>query len=89
MVKNTLSSLPIYFMSLFVIPRRVAARLKKIQRDFFVGKMCLRIEATLGKMSYCSVGQTTRRLGIKDLTILNEALLGKWSLRFASERDPL
>ncbi|KAL6330424.1 hypothetical protein AAG906_040354 [Vitis piasezkii] len=44
---NTLSSLPIYFMSLFVIPRRVAARLEKIQRDFFVGKRCLRIEATL------------------------------------------
>ena len=28
-------------------------------------------------------------LGIRDLTILNEALLGKWSWRFASERDPL
>lgn len=28
-------------------------------------------------------------LGIKDLTILNEALLGKWSWRFVSERDPL
>ena len=90
MVKNTLSSLPIYFMFLFVIPRRVAVRLEKIQRYFFfVGKRCLRIEATLGKMGYFSVGQTTRRLGIKDLTILNEALLGKWPWRFASERDPL
>ena len=28
-------------------------------------------------------------LGIRDLSILNEALLGKWSWRFSSERDPL
>ena len=37
LVKNTLSSLPIYFMSLFVIRRKVAAKLEKIQRDFLWG----------------------------------------------------
>ena len=36
-IKSTLSSLPIYFMSLFVIPKRMVARLKKIQRDFLLG----------------------------------------------------
>ena len=36
-MKNTLSSLPIYFMSLFVIRRKVAAKLEKIQRDFLWG----------------------------------------------------
>ena len=36
-IKCTLSSLPIYFMSLFVIPKRMVARLKKIQRDFLWG----------------------------------------------------
>ena len=34
LLKSTLSSPPIYFMSLFVIPRKVGLRLKKIQRDF-------------------------------------------------------
>ena len=34
LVKSTLSSLPIYFMSLFIIPRKVSLRLEKIQRDF-------------------------------------------------------
>ena len=33
-IKNTLSSLLIYFMSIFFIPRKVSARLEKIQRDF-------------------------------------------------------
>ena len=30
LIKSTLSSLPIYVMSFFVIPKRVAARLEKI-----------------------------------------------------------
>ena len=34
MIKNTLSNLSIYFISLFVIPKRVVARLENIQRDF-------------------------------------------------------
>ena len=34
LIRSTLSSLPIYYMSLFVIPRKVKLRLKKIQRDF-------------------------------------------------------
>ena len=33
-LKGTLSSLPIYFMSLFSISRRVRVRLEKDQRDF-------------------------------------------------------
>ena len=36
-IKSTLSSLPIYLMSLFVIPRKVCTRLEKIQRDFLWG----------------------------------------------------
>ena len=34
LIKSTLSTLLIYFMSLLVIPRKVCARLKKIQREF-------------------------------------------------------
>ncbi|RVX03926.1 hypothetical protein CK203_021738 [Vitis vinifera] len=34
LLKNTFSSLPTYFLSLFVISKRVCARLEKIQRDF-------------------------------------------------------
>ena len=34
LVKSTLSSLPINFMSLFLIPKKVSSRIEKIQRDF-------------------------------------------------------
>ena len=34
LIKSTLSSLSIYFMSIFVITRRVCYRLEKLQRDF-------------------------------------------------------
>ena len=37
LLKSTLSSLPTYFLSLFVIPKKVCARLEKIQRDFLWG----------------------------------------------------
>ena len=34
LLKNILSSLLIYFMFLFVIPRKVSLKLEKMQRDF-------------------------------------------------------
>ena len=37
LIRSTLSSMPIYYMSLFRIPRIVILRLEKIQRDFFWG----------------------------------------------------
>ena len=37
LIKDTLSSLPTYFLSLFTIPKAVAARLESIQRNFLWG----------------------------------------------------
>ena len=37
LIRSTLSSMPIYFMSLFYLPRKLRLRLKKIQRDFLWG----------------------------------------------------
>ena len=39
--KSVLSSLSIYFMSLFIISRKVSLRLERIQRDFLWGKGAL------------------------------------------------
>ena len=76
-------------MSLVVIPRRVAARLEKIQRDFLWGGGALEQKPHLVRWAIVRLDKQEGGLGIRDLTILNEALLGKWSWRFASERDPL
>ena len=37
LIRSTLSSLPIYFLSLFKMPKIVCSRLEKIQRDFLWG----------------------------------------------------
>jgi hypothetical protein len=34
LIKNTLSSIPTYFLSLFPLPAGIAKRLERIQRDF-------------------------------------------------------
>ncbi|RVX19512.1 hypothetical protein CK203_004994 [Vitis vinifera] len=39
LIKSTLSNLPIYFMSLFVIPKKVRLRLERIQREFLWGDL--------------------------------------------------
>ncbi|KAL6342769.1 hypothetical protein AAG906_016603 [Vitis piasezkii] len=39
LIQSNLSSMPIYFMALFCIPRQVRLRLEKIQRDFLCGAM--------------------------------------------------
>ncbi|RVW62021.1 hypothetical protein CK203_062421 [Vitis vinifera] len=49
LIKNTLSSLPIYLMSFLVIPWKVCARLEKIQRDFFFVALN---KAPLGKWNW-------------------------------------
>ena len=37
LIQSTLSNMPIYFMSLFYLPRKVSLHLEKIQRDFLWG----------------------------------------------------
>ena len=78
LLRSTLSSFPMYFLSLFTIPKSVAIRMKSIQRNFlwvsFEGsfkyllvaweKLCLPVE--LGG------------LGIRSVASFNQALLGKW-----------
>ena len=84
LLKSSLSSLPTYFLSLFTIPKSVAARLESIQRNFlwgllrgvsnilwWPGKMCLPVE--MGG------------LGIRSVVSFNQALLGKWLWRYGYE----
>ena len=50
LIKSTLSNLPIYFPSLFVIPLKVCARLEKIQKDFLWGDGALEKKTPLGEL---------------------------------------
>ena len=89
MIKNTLSSLPIYFMSFFVIPIKVCSRLEKIQRDFLWGGGAVEKKHYLVNWNLVCVDKKEGGLGICSLVALNKPLLGKWSWRFVEEREPL
>ena len=89
LIRSTLSSLPIYFLSLFRMPKIVWARLEKIQRDFLWGGGNLESKPHL--VNWNSVCQEKSRggLGVRGLSLMNQALLCKWCWRFANERDSL
>ena len=88
-IKSTPSSLPIYFMSLFIIPRKVSLRLEKIQRDFLWGGGASQSKPHLVNWCIVCMEKKDGGLGIRNLSRLNKALLGKWCRRFASEQDSL
>ena len=85
LLKSTLSSLPTYYLSLFTIPKSVAARLESIRRNFLW-------ESSEGSFKYPLVAWENvcllvkmGGLGIRSVVSFNQALLGKWLWRYSHE----
>jgi hypothetical protein len=78
LIKSTLSNLPTYFLSLFLILAGVALRLEKLQRDFLWSG--LGTEEKFHLVSWPKICEPVCRggLAIKNLQSFNQALLGKW-----------
>ena len=89
LIKSTMASLPIYNMSLFRMPKSVANRLEKLQRDFLWGGASLERKVHLIKWEVMCTQKEKGGLGIRKIDPLNKALLGKWLWRFAVEKDNL
>ena len=63
LIRSTLSSMPIYFMSLFCMPRQVRLRLEKIQRDFLWGGETLVQKLHLVRWKLVLLGEKERWFG--------------------------
>lgn len=76
-----LSSLPIYFISSFRLPRIVKLKLEKIQRDFLWGGV-----PRLAPWNVVCLAKDGGVLGVKRLDTLNKPLLGKCIWHSIEER---
>ena len=85
LLRSTLSSLPTYFLSLFTIPKAVAARMECIQRNFlwrsFEG--CFKYPLVAWENVCLPVKLSV--LGIRSVASFNQALLAKWLWHFGHE----
>ncbi|RVW80652.1 Protein trichome birefringence-like 5 [Vitis vinifera] len=76
LIKSTLASMPLYQLSLFRMPRVVARRLEKLQRDFLWEGGSTERKAHLVNWERVCVGKEKGGLGLRKLVHLNKALLG-------------
>jgi len=89
LIKSVLNCLPIYYLSLFKMPKKVALEITKMQRKFLWG---VNKEGRCNALVRWEVVQKSKKnggLGVNDLLLKNAALLFKWWWRYACEEGSL
>ena len=89
LIKSTLSSLLTYFLLLFPIPVDIANRIERLQRNFLWGGIDESCKFCLVKWAQFCTPLQFGGLGIRNLRIFNQALLGKWLWRYGRETTHL
>ncbi|CAN1332331.1 Putative ribonuclease H protein At1g65750, partial [Linum perenne] len=87
LLKSVLSNLPIYYLSLFKAPASVIKQLERMQNKFLWEGVSQERKHHLVGWNKVKIPLNHEGLGILDLRCVNEALLGKWVWRFATERN--
>ncbi|XP_016206964.1 uncharacterized protein LOC107647403 [Arachis ipaensis] len=89
LIKSVLNSLPVYYLSLYKMPKAVAEKLISLQRRFLWSKEEGRNGIALVKWEVVQAPKKEGGLGVGDAVIRNSALLFKWWWRFSKEECPL
>jgi hypothetical protein len=89
LIHSTLSSIPSYYLSMFLIPVSVAKKLERLQRNFLWNGMGDETKLHLVNWHRICSPIKAGGLGVRNVINFNQALLGKWILRFSRERDAL
>ncbi|GMP42072.1 hypothetical protein CsSME_00011936 [Camellia sinensis var. sinensis] len=87
LIKSVLSSLPIYYLSLFRMPKCVIKEVDKIQASFLWGDSDVKRKVHLVSWKDVSMTKNQGWLGIRSLGQVNECLLAKWWWRFCTENQ--
>ncbi|KAE8678318.1 hypothetical protein F3Y22_tig00111427pilonHSYRG00438 [Hibiscus syriacus] len=86
LIKSVLSSLPIYFLSMFKVPALVYKTLNSIMSNFLWGGGDGNKKIHWVSWSDVCKPKIEGGLGVPNLNVVNRALLEKWAWRFAIER---
>ncbi|KAL5543250.1 hypothetical protein UlMin_010960 [Ulmus minor] len=89
LIQSVLSSISTYYMSLFKLPRVVAASLEKMMREFLWDRDSTGKGRSLVRWKTVCKPKELGGLGIGNLILRNKALLGKWLWRFPLEQHSL
>lgn len=87
--KSVLSSLPIYFLSLFKVPVSIANQIERIQRSFLWNSDCRQKKIHWVKWKDVCRSMCKGGLGIRSAQDYNRALLNKWLWRFGVESQAI
>ena len=87
LIKSVLNSLPIYYMSMFKMPKAIALKIVRLQRKFFwSGVTSEKLGGPMVKWSDIELPKELGGLGVGNIMHKNLILLFKWWWRF-SETD--
>lgn len=89
LIKAVLSSLPVYYLSLFKMPEGVAKELDKIQAAFLWGGSVIKSKIHMVKWFEVTRSIIKGGLGIKSRRDVNACLLLKWWWRFGGDENLL
>ncbi|RVW36137.1 putative ribonuclease H protein [Vitis vinifera] len=89
LIQSCLTHMPCYFLSLFKISASVAARIKRLQRDFLWSGVGEGKRDHLVSWDVMCNPKTKGGLGLGRISLRNSALLGKWLWRYPREGSAL
>ncbi|KAH1246661.1 putative ribonuclease H protein [Glycine max] len=89
LINSVLTALPIYLLSFFKIPLKVAQKVNSLQRNFLWGGSQDLKKIAWVKWEGICLPKELGGLGIKDITSFNAALLGRWLWALSSNQNQL
>ncbi|KAL8265324.1 hypothetical protein R6Q59_023454 [Mikania micrantha] len=89
LINSVLSSLPLYFFSLFKAPEGILESLEKLRRNFLWGGVAEKKKIHWARWDLVTLPKKYGGLGVGNLKDMNLALLAKWWWRYKTEPEKL
>ncbi|GJU36662.1 RNA-directed DNA polymerase, eukaryota, reverse transcriptase zinc-binding domain protein [Tanacetum coccineum] len=89
LLKSVLGSMPIYYMSIFKVPKSVLKRLESIRGRFFNGHASNCKKTSWVRWQNVLASKEKGGLGVSSLYALNRGLMFKWVWRFFTQNNSL